>query len=124
MFRDGDTIAAVATPPGRGALAIIRVSGPASREIIERVFRARAQAAPRVARVGDLVHPATAETVDRAVVVLYAAPRSYTGEDMAELTTHAGPAVVSAALDALFAAGARAAEPGEFTWRAVGHGKL
>jgi tRNA modification GTPase len=124
MFRDGDTIAAVATPPGRGALAIIRVSGPAARDVLERVFRAQTPLAPRVTRVGDLVHPDTGETVDRAVAVLYAAPHSYTGEDMIELTTHAGPAVLSAALEALFAAGARAAEPGEFTWRAVANGKL
>ncbi len=124
MFRDGDTIAAVATPPGRGALAVIRLSGAATREIADKVFRARAAAAPRVARVGDLVHPETAEVVDRAVLVLYAAPNSYTGEDMAELTTHAGPAVLEAALEALYAAGARAAEPGEFTWRAVGNDKL
>jgi tRNA modification GTPase len=124
MFRDGDTIAAVATPPGRGALAVIRVSGPATRAITDRVFRAQAAAAPRFARVGDLVHPDTEETVDRAVLVLYAAPHSYTGEDMAELTTHAGPAVLEAALESLYAAGARAAEPGEFTWRAVGNDKL
>jgi len=124
VFRDGDTIAAVATPPGRGALAVIRLSGPATRAIADKVFRARAAAAPRVARVGDLVHPATADLVDRAVLVLYAAPNSYTGEDMAELTTHAGPAVLEAALEALYAAGARAAEPGEFTWRAVGNDKL
>jgi tRNA modification GTPase len=114
----------LATPPGRGALAIIRVSGPATRGMAEKIFRARAAAAPRVARAGDLVHPETGETVDRAVLVLYAAPHSYTGEDMAELTIHAGPAVVEAALDALYAAGSRAAEPGEFTWRAVGNGKL
>ena len=120
MFRDGDTIAAVATPPGRGALAVIRVSGPATRAIADKVFRARATAAPRVARVGELVHAASGDVVDRAVLVLYAAPNSYTGEDMAELTTHAGPAVLEAALEALYAAGARAAEPGEFTWRAVG----
>ncbi len=124
MFRDGDTITAVATPPGRGALALIRLSGPGTREIAQKVFRARAAAAPRVARVGELVHPETGETVDRAVLVLYAAPHSYTGEDMAELTTHAGPAVLEAALEALYAAGARAAEPGEFTWRAVAHDKL
>jgi tRNA modification GTPase len=124
MFRDGDTIAAVATPPGRGALAIIRVSGPATRAITDRAFRAQAAAASRVARLGDLVHPTTGEVVDRAVLVLYPAPHSYTGEDMAELTTHAGPAVLEAALEALYAAGARAAEPGEFTWRAVGNDKL
>ena len=124
MFRDGDTIAAPATPPGRGALAIIRLSGPAAREIAAKVFRARAAPTPRVTRVGDLVHPASAEVVDRAVLVLYAAPHSYTGEDMAEFTTHAGPAVLEAALEALYAAGARAAEPGEFTWRAVANDKL
>ena len=124
MFRDGDTIAAVATPPGRGALAVIRVSGPATRAIADKDTRARAAAAPRVARVGELVHAASGDVVDRAVLVLYAAPNSYTGEDMAELTTHAGPAVLEAALEALYAAGARAAEPGEFTWRAVGNDKL
>ncbi len=124
MFRDGDTIAARATPLGPGALAIIRVSGPATWALAAKLFRGRAAARPRLSRLGELFHAATGEALDRAVLTLYRAPRSYTGEDMAELTTHAGPAVVAAALDALYAAGARAAEPGEFTWRAVANGKL
>ncbi|MGD8719533.1 MAG: tRNA modification GTPase [Candidatus Zixiibacteriota bacterium] len=123
-FRDGDIIAATATPPGRGALALIRISGPGTADLVGRVFRSKAEAEPRRARVGELVHPETGEIIDRAVAVLYAAPASYTGEDMAEVSVHAGPAVVNAALEALYAAGARPAEPGEFTWRAVGNGKM
>jgi len=119
MFQDGDTIVALATPPGRGALAIVRASGADAWTLAAAVFCAKQPPQPRLARVGELVHPGTGEVVDQAVLVLYRSPYSYTGEDMAEFTVHAGPAVVEAALAACYAAGARPAEPGEFTWRAM-----
>ncbi|UCH78185.1 MAG: tRNA uridine-5-carboxymethylaminomethyl(34) synthesis GTPase MnmE [Candidatus Coatesbacteria bacterium] len=124
MFRADDTIAALASPPGRGALALLRVSGPATRDLLAALFRAPAAVEPRRARLGELVHPHSGEVLDRAVVVFYEEPHSYTGEDLAEITVHAGPAVVEGALEALCDAGARPAEPGEFTWRAVANGKL
>jgi tRNA modification GTPase len=124
MFRADDTIAALASPPGRGALAVIRLSGPATRDLLAALFRAPAPVEPRRARLGELVHPQSGEVLDRAVAVFYEEPHSYTGDDLAELTVHAGPAVVEGALEALYEAGARPAEPGEFTWRAVANGKL
>ena len=122
-FRQGDTIAAPATRPGVGALAIIRVSGPASWDIAGVVFKSGTPGKPRTARVGDIV-TAEGEVIDRGVLILWKRPASYTGEDMAEITVHAGAAVVNATLETLYAAGARPAAPGEFTWRAVYNGKL
>jgi len=124
MFKEGDTIVALATPPGRGALAIIRLSGAYAWPIAARCWHGHGDETARVARVGELSNPVTDEAVDRAVLILWKRPASYTGEDMAEFTLHAGPSVVAAALEAFVAAGARPAEPGEFTWRAVGRGKL
>lgn len=123
-FKEGDTIVALATPPGRGALALVRLSGAYAWDIAQRCWRGRGDEAPRLARVGELSHPVSEEAIDRAVLILWRRPASYTGEDMAEFTLHAGPSVVAAALEAFAAAGARPAEAGEFTWRAVAHGKL
>ncbi|MEJ7813261.1 MAG: hypothetical protein WKG32_22815, partial [Gemmatimonadaceae bacterium] len=78
-----DTIAAVATPPGRGALAVVRMSGPRAHAIAERVLSPW-RPAPRSAYLAALAHPETGVPVDHGVVTVYAAPRSYTGEDMVE----------------------------------------
>jgi tRNA modification GTPase len=118
-----DVIAAVATAPGRGALAVLRVSGARAMEVAGRVVRPWPIAARRatLARVHD---PATGEALDEAMVVVYEAPATYTGEPLVELTTHGGVAAPAAVLAALVAAGAREAQPGEFTRRAVLAGKL
>ena len=117
------TIAAVASPPGRGAIATIRVSGPAAHAVAARVLRPW-RVEPRAAYRAALSDPVTGELIDRPVVVVYAAPRSYTGEDLVEISTHGGAVVPALALSALVAAGAREALPGEFTRRAVANGKL
>lgn len=117
-----DTIAAMATLPGRGALAIVRVSGPRAHTIADQVLD-RPLADPRRAahrRVLD----ASGATLDDVVAVRYTAPHSFTGEDMLELTTHGGLVVPVTVLAAVLEAGARQAEPGEFTRRAVLNGKL
>ena len=120
-----DTVVAQGTAPGRAALATIRVSGPGTRGVVERVFEP-AQAgewAPWRARFGTVLD-AEGVPLDTAVALLFQAPSSYTGEDMAEVTLHGAPPVVRAAIEAMRKAGARLAEPGEFTRRAVEHGKM
>ncbi|MCE9602172.1 MAG: tRNA uridine-5-carboxymethylaminomethyl(34) synthesis GTPase MnmE [Gemmatimonadetes bacterium] len=120
----GDTIAAVATAAGRAALAVVRLSGPAARTIAARVG-VPTGLEPRKATRARLHQPdRPAEPLDEAVVTLMAAPRSFTGEDMVEFSVHGGTFVSRALLVALVAAGARPARAGEFTERAVLHGKL
>ena len=119
-----DTIAAVATPQGRGAVALLRVSGPGAFAVARRVAPGTAGAEPRVQRLAAFHHPDTGELLDRGLVTFFPAPASYTGEDTVELATHGGVLTPQLVLDALLAAGARAAEPGEFTRRAYLNGRL
>ncbi|HYW14491.1 MAG TPA: tRNA uridine-5-carboxymethylaminomethyl(34) synthesis GTPase MnmE, partial [Longimicrobium sp.] len=119
-----DTIAAIATAQGRGAVALLRVSGPDARAVLHRVAPAVEDVQPRVQRLVALRHPETGELLDRGLVTYFAAPASYTGEDTLEIATHGGVLTPQLVLDALLAAGARAAEPGEFTRRAYLNGKL
>lgn len=113
-----DTIAALATPPGAAALAVIRVSGPHALKAVRRItgdLRPLRHARARLVRVKDL---------DEFVYTAFLAPRSYTGEDVVEISCHGNPLVVERILDALVQAGARPAQPGEFTYRAVRNGKM
>ena len=116
-----DTIFALATGAGIAAIAVIRVSGPASRMVLERLCRTLPS--PRVATLRALRNAAD-EVLDRGLVVWFPGPNSYTGEDSAELSLHGGRAVIEGVADALVAAGARPAEPGEFTERAFLNGRL
>ncbi|MFM7373566.1 MAG: GTPase, partial [Chthoniobacterales bacterium] len=120
-----DTIAALATPWGEGAVAMIRISGPQAVPIAEKVFTGRhalADAASgRVVR-GAVKHPD--RVIDEVLVTVFRAPKSYTGEDVVEISGHGGPVVADEVLRAVFAAGARPAEPGEFTRRAFLNGKM
>jgi tRNA modification GTPase len=118
-----ETIAAIATPPGRGAIAIVRLSGPDARAVGARVFRARRPLADRRATFGRVVD-ANGATIDEGLALFFAAPRSYTGEDVLELHVHGSTVVARDVLLACFAAGARQAQAGEFTRRAFLAGKL
>jgi tRNA modification GTPase len=118
-----DTIAALATPLGRGALALIRLSGPRALEIAKSVLTPW-PLTPRRATLVTVRDPETAEVLDRPIATLYEAPHSFTGEHAVEITTHGGAIVPAAVLAALVTAGARPALPGEFTRRAVLNGKL
>jgi tRNA modification GTPase len=118
-----DTIAAIATAPGRGAVALLRVSGPAAVAMARRVAPELGDV-PRVQRLAALRHPETGELLDRGLVTVFHAPGSYTGEETVEIATHGGYLTPQLVLDALLAAGCRAAEPGEFTRRAYLNGKL
>lgn len=117
-----DTIVAAATPLGRGALSIVRLSGPRAHQIARRLCRRW----PRASRQALLteVHDGVGATLDHAVVLRYDAPASFTGEDCVELSTHGGVLVPTTVIAALIAEGARLAEPGEFTRRALLNGKL
>lgn len=111
-----ETIAAVSTPAGRAALAVVRVSGPRARAVAAALgFPALEE---RRARVGTIRHPESGARLDRGVATLFAATASYTGEDVVEFGCHGGYLAPRLVLDAALAAGARPAEPGEFTRRA------
>ncbi|HEV7371066.1 tRNA uridine-5-carboxymethylaminomethyl(34) synthesis GTPase MnmE [Arenibaculum sp.] len=119
-----DTVFALASAPGRGGVAVLRVSGPRAGAALEALCR-RPLPRPREAVLAGLVDPGTGEAIDRGLVLWFPAPRSFTGEDVAELHVHGGRAVVSALVEALSALpGLRLAEPGEFTRRAFENGKL
>lgn len=116
-----DTIAALATPAGRGGIGVVRVSGPAVPVIAEKLIGGLP--APRHASFRTFLD-AHAQPIDRGIAIYYAAPHSYTGEPMLELQGHGGPVVMQALLGACVDAGARVADPGEFTRRAFLEGKL
>lgn len=118
-----DTIAAIATPTGRGALATVRVSGPAAVTIVRQIARAWVPVERHPAYV-QLHEPLSAQPIDRGIITWFRAPRSYTGEDVVELSVHGGHLTPALVLAALLRQGARAALPGEFTRRAVVAGKL
>ena len=119
-----DTITAIATAPGRGAIALIRLSGPRALEIARRVVTDLDPGAARRARLLSLRHPADGALIDRALVTVFPGPDSYTGEDVAEVSVHGGAIVPTLVVDAFIAAGARHALPGEFTRRAVANGRM
>jgi len=116
-----DTIAAIATPPGRGAIGIVRVSGARAPGIARQLLGRVPQ--PRVATF-LAAKDARGELLDEGLALYFPAPRSYTGEDALEFHGHGGPAVQQSVLSACLDAGARLAEPGEFTRRAFLNGKL
>ncbi len=118
-----DTICAIATPPGKGAIAIVRVSGNEARALGLRLFRSRHELQVRVATYGTIVDEQGA-AIDRGLAIFSAAPQSYTGEDTLELHVHGSPVVAREVVRALIACGARYASAGEFTRRAFLNGKL
>jgi tRNA modification GTPase len=125
MYRS-DTIAAISTPVGEGGIGVVRISGEGAIEIAERVFRRRSQKPLQPNRVyfGEIADPDSGETLDRALLIPFRAPHSYTGEDTAELHCHGSPYLVRRVLDLVCRLGARHAQPGEFTMRAFLNGKL
>ncbi|HLI94518.1 MAG TPA: tRNA uridine-5-carboxymethylaminomethyl(34) synthesis GTPase MnmE [Candidatus Baltobacteraceae bacterium] len=114
---------AVATPPGKGAIAIVRVSGPCSRDLAKKVFRSKGKLKERVATYGTVVDERGA-AIDKGLAILSIAPRSYTGEDTVEFHVHGSPVVAREVVRSLLACGARYATAGEFTRRAFLNGKL
>ncbi len=122
---DSDTIVAPATAPGQAALAVLRLSGPQAISIADTLWRGKslAQADSHTAHLGTVLDSRGLQ-LDQAVAVVYRAPRSFTGQDSVELTIHGSMYVRRELLDTLIKAGARLAEPGEFTRRAFLSGRL
>jgi tRNA modification GTPase len=121
MFSTDDTIVAIATPPGRGGIGVVRLSGPAASPIAC-ALTGRASFEPRHATLATVSGPEGA--IDRAVVTCFPAPNSYTGEDVVEISAHGSPVVLEAIVRAAAFAGARLANPGEFTLRAYLHARI
>ena len=120
-MRSDDTIAAISTPPGRGGIGIVRLSGPDSHRITTSLFRSESTigpASPNRAQFGRVIDPTTDELVDEAILTCFKAPHSYTGEDVAEISCHGSPVILARVLQIAIEKGARVAEPGEFTFRA------
>jgi tRNA modification GTPase len=118
-----DTIVAISTPPGRGGIGIVRLSGPAARTIAEPLLKLRHPLAPAQARFAEILDN-TGETLDEAVVTYFEKPHSYTSEDIVEISAHSSPVLLDHLVRQCLAAGARLAEPGEFTQRAFLSGRL
>lgn len=119
-----DTIVAVATPPGRGGIGIVRLSGPAAQQIAAPLLRLRSPLAANRARFAELLDTATGDVLDEAVVTLFTAPNSYTGDDVVEIAAHGAPVLLSHLVRLCCDRGARLAEPGEFTRRAFLAGRI
>ena len=123
MSFSSDTIAAIATPPGEGAIAMVRISGPDAAPILARIFKSSAKTpAPRQATFGK-IHDGE-EVLDQVLVTTFQAPASFTGEDMAEITCHGGILLAARILETVLRFGARAADAGEFSQRAFFNGKI
>ena len=123
MSFSSDTIAAIATPPGEGAIAMVRISGPDAAPILARIFKSSVKTpAPRQATFGK-IHDGD-EVLDQVLVTTFQAPASFTGEDMAEITCHGGILLASRILETVLRSGARAADAGEFSQRAFFNGKI
>jgi tRNA modification GTPase len=123
MQLETDTIVAVSTPPGRGGIGIVRLSGPDARAIAESVCRLKRELAPGRARLAAIVDE-DGQALDEAVVTWFAAPHSYTTEDVVEIAAHGSPVLLDYVVRSCQRGGARLAEPGEFTRRAFLAGRL
>src|SRR5579862_3823230 len=121
-----DTIAAISTPPGRGGIGIVRLSGPQSVAIASHLVKPRQPLEHARARLADVIDSGAADAtrLDEALVTFFAAPNSYTAEDLIEIAAHGSPVVLELLLRRAMDLGARLAEPGEFTQRAFLAGRL
>ena len=139
MFSTSDTIVAIATPPGRGGIGVVRISGPGARAIAAALVSHASPLEPRHATLTTArnqvrqkpdttdVPPANtmpADAIDQVVATFFPSPHSYTGDDVVELSAHGSPVILRAIVAAAIGAGARLAEPGEFTLRAFLNGRM
>jgi tRNA modification GTPase len=122
VFATGDTIVAIATPPGRGGIGVVRVSGPEAAPI-GRALAGR-ELADRHATFAKLSNPDARGVLDHVVLTLFRAPHSYTGDDVLEISAHGSPVLLRRIVELVMSAGARLAEPGEYTLRAYLNGRI
>src|SRR5260370_904752 len=118
-FSTQDTIVAMATPPGRGGIGVVRLSGPAAHAIAQQLITHGGALLPRHATLTKI-----RGDIDQTVALYFPAPASYTGDDVVELSAHGSPVVLRAIVSAAIERGARPAEPGEFTLRAFLNGRI
>ena len=130
-FSTHDTIVAIATPPGRGGIGVVRLSGPGALPIAQQLITHDGALAPRHATLTHVrasadptVGRRLSSAIDQVVATYFPAPASYTGDDVVELSAHGSPVVLRAIVTAAVACGARLAEPGEFTLRAFLNGRI
>ena len=120
-----DTIVALSTPPGRSGIGVIRISGGDSLKILRTLISAESfNPQPNLLSLKSLRDPSTSETLDEALVCFFKAPHSFTGEDVVELHCHGSPVLLRTVIDLILKLGARMADAGEFSLRAVTHGRL
>ena len=120
-----DTIVALATPPGRSGIGIVRLSGPQSLGILRQLLRSETFAPqPNMLTLHSIFDPEKGDVLDQAMVCYFKAPHSFTGEDVVELHCHGSPILLRGIVDAALKLNARMADPGEFSLRAVSHGRM
>jgi tRNA modification GTPase len=124
MFSPDDTIVAIATPPGRGGIGVVRISGPQATHVAGAILERRAPLQPRHATFTRVRRDEESARIDEVVATFFPAPRSYTGQDVIEVSAHGSPVVLQSIMRTAIDAGARLAQPGEFTLRAFLNGKL
>ena len=124
MFQRDDTIVAIATPPGRGGIGVVRVSGPGAASIAQAMTGRRDAFTPRHATLTHVKSSGATASIDRVVITFFPAPHSYTGDDVAEISAHGSPVLLRAIVSEAMRQGARLAEPGEFTLRAYLNGRI
>src|SRR5207248_4085144 len=126
MFSTNDTIVAIATPPGRGGIGVVRLSGPDAHAITLRLVTHNGSLRPRRATLTRIActTDAAAEPIDQVVVTSFPRPHSYTGDDVVEVSAHGSPVILRAIVEAAIDRGARLANPGEFTLRAFLNGRM
>ncbi|HEY2235003.1 MAG TPA: tRNA uridine-5-carboxymethylaminomethyl(34) synthesis GTPase MnmE [Candidatus Angelobacter sp.] len=119
-----DTIVAIATPPGRGGIGVVRLAGPEARAIAGAMLRFKHELAAGRAVFGEVIEPDSGERIDEAVVTFFAKPHSYTADDVIEISAHGAPVVLRHIVELATSRGARLAEPGEFSMRAFLNGRI
>jgi tRNA modification GTPase len=119
-----DTIVAISTPPGRGGVGMVRISGPEALSLAQSMLRLNHPLEAGRAAFAELVEPQSQERIDESVVTYFAKPHSYTTDDVVEISAHGSPVVLHHIVELCLAGGARLAEPGEFTMRAFLNGRL
>ncbi len=119
-----DTVVAISTPPGRGGIGVVRLSGPDARAIASPLLRLKAELEANRATFSEITDPETGEKLDEAVVTFFAKPHSYTAEDVLEISAHGSSVLLRHIVELCLARGARLAEPGEFTMRAFLNGRI
>ncbi|MCD3546777.1 tRNA uridine-5-carboxymethylaminomethyl(34) synthesis GTPase MnmE, partial [Streptococcus equi subsp. equi] len=126
ITKEFDTIAAISTPLGEGAIGIVRLSGTKALDIAKSIFKGKdlTTVASHTLNYGHIIKPSTGEVIDEVMVSVMLAPKTFTREDVIEINTHGGIAVTNDILQLLIKQGARMAEPGEFTKRAFLNGRI